>query len=381
MRVLHVLPSLSPHWGGPVSLLQLLLPALREKGVESEILTVEGSRSGTPLPIKGFELTAFRSSPFARLWAGHSFALSKAIDAKVRQFDVVHIHELWNYPHFAAARSAAKSDIPYVITPHGELDPWAYAHKRFKKRLYMSAIQRRLLTRATVVQALTTAESNQIATVADGAKTTTIPNGLDLRTIDESAEGELSPAISQFLEKYKAITFMGRLHQKKGIEPLIDGFIKVAAKSNDVGLLFVGPDEGGYTAQLNASARASGLSERVLVAGPINGSERFEVLKRSQAFALTSYSEGFSMAVLESMACSTPVIITPACHFPEAIDAGAGVLTNPQAEDVEMAINQLIADDGTRDSMGASGRKLIEDKFTIQSTSALMSNMYDRIAL
>jgi glycosyltransferase involved in cell wall biosynthesis len=361
-------------------LLQLLLPALREYGVESEILTATGSRSGTPLPIKGFELTAFQSSPFARIWAGHSFALPKAIDAKVRQFDVVHIHELWNYPHFAAARSAAKSDIPYVITPHGELDPWAYAHKGFKKRLYMSAIQRRLLSRAAVVQALTTAESDQIATVAADANTTTIPNGLDLSTIDESPKSELSPAVSKFLERYKVITFMGRLHQKKGIEPLIDGFIKAAAKSNDVGLLLVGPDEGGYTAQLNASARAAGLSERVLVAGAINGSERFEVLRRSQAFALTSYSEGFSMAVLESMACSTPVIISPACHFPEAIDAGAGVLTNPHAGDVELAINRVIADDGTRESMGSAGRGLIENRFTIQSTSALMSDMYDRLA-
>jgi glycosyltransferase involved in cell wall biosynthesis len=144
---------------------------------------------------------------------------------------------------------------------------------------------------------------------------------------------------------------MGRLHRKKGIEPLLEGFLKASKNSPDAALLFVGPDEDDYALRINARAKDAGMSQRVMVTGAINGAERFEILRRSNAFALTSYSEGFSMAVLEALACSTPVIISPACYFPEAIEAGAGLLTNPQSDDVASAITEILADENKRNLM------------------------------
>jgi len=353
-----------------------MLPALANEGVESKILTTSGGLAGEPKKIEGIEHTAYSNSFLARLWTGLSFPLTRAMGATVRQFDVVHIHELWNYPHFAAARACIKADIPYVLSPHGELEPWALAHKGLKKRLYMSAIQRRYLNKAARIQALTEAEAALVKLTATEATTSVIPNGLDIDTIDAPPTQQVPQSIQHFLNNYQVITFMGRLHEGKGIEPLLEGFIEACKKSPSAALLFVGPDEDNYASSIESRARDAGLSDRVMVAGSINGTERFEILRQSSAFALMSYSEGFSMAILEALTCSTPIIISPACHFPEAIDAGAGVLAEPEAKPVSKAISKLLGDQELCNSMGAAGRRLIEERYTIQRVARLMAKTY-----
>jgi glycosyltransferase involved in cell wall biosynthesis len=99
-------------------------------------------------------------------------------------------------------------------------------------------------------------------------------------------------------------------------------------------------------------------------------------LRRSSAFALTSYSEGFSMAVLEALASRTPVIISPACYFPEAIEGGAGILTNPKPESVANAISEVMSNDAKREAMGEAGRKLIESRYTISNVARQLADTY-----
>jgi glycosyltransferase involved in cell wall biosynthesis len=379
MRVLHVVPSLSPEWGGPVSVLRLMLPALVNEGVESTILTTKGFRTGQPEAIAGFEYTAYPTSLPAFLWTGLSLPLSREIHKKVSEFDVVHIHELWHYPHFAAARACIKANIPYVITPHGALEPWSVEHKGTKKKIYMSLVQRRLLKKAAKIQALTSAEESYVAAIAPGAATSVIPNGLDLSITDSGSLDQVPPAIQSFLSKYRVITFLSRLHRIKGIEPLVEGFLKASKNIPDAALLFVGPDEDDFTPWITARAKEEGLSDRVMIAGAINGEERFEILRRSWAFALTSYSEGFSMSVLEALACSTPVIISPTCYFPEAIEAGAGLLTEPNAASVATAITEILSNKSDRNAMGTAGRQLIESRYTIQHAARLLAATYEEL--
>lgn len=357
-----------------------MLPALNQEGIHSEILTTQGRRTGEPEGIDGISHTAYSTSIPSYLWTGFSFKLARSIERTVSQFDVVHIHELWHYPHFAAARAAIKVKVPYMITPHGALEPWAVEHKGLKKRLYMSAVQRRYLNRASTVQALTSAEASQVTTIAPAAGTSVIPNGLDLSTTDGGSWQQLSSAMQNYLSSHQVITFMGRLHQKKGIEPLVEGFLKISKDFPEAALLFVGTDEGNFEPWINSRAKESGLADRVMVAGGINGDERFEILRRSSAFALTSYSEGFSMAVLEALASRTPVIISPACYFPEAIEAGAGVLTDPEPNSVANAITEVLDSDEKRNRMGETGRNLIETRYTISNVARQLADTYKSLS-
>ncbi|MFN9944770.1 MAG: glycosyltransferase, partial [bacterium] len=77
--------------------------------------------------------------------------------------------------------------------------------------------------------------------------------------------------------------------------------------------------------------------------GPIPQGGKFEFIKSGSAFILPSYSEGFSMGILEAMACELPVICTDACHFPEAAIEGGGWECQVSVDSVADALVALMS--------------------------------------
>ena len=122
-----------------------------EKGGERPVLPdstlVEGRCFGLSLPLNN---------------PGVSLEFARAVNRHVRDFDVVHVHAIWNFPSWWAMRAAAAHGVPYMVAPQGSLDPWALEQNPAGKKLYGSITEIPLLRRATRIQALTTKESQQI---------------------------------------------------------------------------------------------------------------------------------------------------------------------------------------------------------------------------
>lgn len=134
MKILHIAASMSPNWGGPTKVVAEQTEKLVEKGVEITIFSpfkkVEEIEVVKP---KGVKLRLFPQSFMDKLWISYSPDFAKAIQKEIDQFDIVHIHEIWHYPHYISYKEAKKAGKPYVVTIHGVLEPWCLNYKDFKK--------------------------------------------------------------------------------------------------------------------------------------------------------------------------------------------------------------------------------------------------------
>src|SRR2546422_6969399 len=164
MKVVHVLPSLSTSWGGPPRVVRDLTSGLCALGVDNTIVTLGNRRATlveiperTKLRLCGSALLAGsweRNTLLAKLAIPSSMTFPRTLVAEVKSADIVHLHEVWNVPHLIGAVVALASNCPYIISPHGELQPWALAQRRRLKYVARHAYEKWLLRSASGIHAL-----------------------------------------------------------------------------------------------------------------------------------------------------------------------------------------------------------------------------------
>ena len=139
MRILHVIPTIDPVQGGPVSVLAGLAPAQVAAGMQVSVLAT--SRAGEDVSLadrlRATAVTVEVIGPATGPLLRHP-SLGPAVRAAVARADVVHVHALWEEIQHLASRAAFQAGVPYLVTPHGMLDPWSLSQSRWKKKLYFA---------------------------------------------------------------------------------------------------------------------------------------------------------------------------------------------------------------------------------------------------
>jgi glycosyltransferase involved in cell wall biosynthesis len=207
-----------------------------------------------------------------------------------------------------------------------------------------------------------------------------IPNGIHLPDFDSLPPSSLfRDAFPETRDKRIAL-FMARLHVKKGLEHLLRAWARLHRGLPEWQLVVAGPDCG-FGHQAKEIVETLSLSRSVTFTGNLRGEMRLAALAAAQAFLHPSFSEGFSMAVLEALACRLPVLITPGCNFREAAVAGAAIEVSPDTESTAEGLNQLLAADAEQlRAMGQLGRALIERKYTWDRVAEQTLELYHWLA-
>src|SRR5439155_13066932 len=156
---------------------------------------------------------------------------------------VVHLHGIWDPLLFATARAARAVNRPYLVAPHGMLDPWSLRQKRWKKRLALALGWRAMLDRAAALHLLNADEKALIAELGIQAPGVVIPNGVNPDEFDPPPPPDLFRRRLLALGDRPYVLFLGRLHYKKGLDYLADAFRILAARAADAPLVVAGPDE------------------------------------------------------------------------------------------------------------------------------------------
>ena len=127
-------------------------------------------------------------------------------------------------------------------------------------------------------------------------------------------------------------------------------------------------------------ASSLGIARRVHFVGKAEGERKYALFGHSEIFVLSSFSEAFSMAILEAMAARLPVLLTPGCNFPEAVEAGAAVSVEPNEVSTAAGVNKLLSmSDEARREMGERGRALVERDYTWDRIAGKMLETYEYI--
>ncbi|MCP9493192.1 MAG: glycosyltransferase [Pyrinomonadaceae bacterium MAG19_C2-C3] len=384
MRVLHVVPSLNLELGGPSRVVPELTRALAAHDVTTEILTTTcepgNSANITTTCTDGVTTHGVHVGQYSSFI--FSLALTKWLWHNAPAYDVLHLHTVFAYPTLIASRIARRLNRPYIVAPHGMLEPWCLSYKAWKKRPYMRLVERRTLGRASSVQALSADEERNIKVLdISRLRTFVLPNGINADDFTVLPEREIFEQAFPQVRGKRIVLFMGRIDPKKGVDLLVRAFARVRQANPAQGtcLVIAGPDLIGYQATIENLVRDAGLQEHVVFTGMLDGELKLAALGSANVFALPSHSEGFSMAILEAMAAGCAVIISEACNFSEVGTAGAGLVIKTNVEDLTHALTRLLADDASRGEMGERGRTLVVESYDWMIIAEKLKTIYGQV--
>lgn len=293
--------------------------------------------------------------------------------------DVAHVQSPFSYTNVAVARAAFRAGVPVIYQQHGILDPDRLRFRALKKRIYIEFVERPIMRRAAALIALTESEVESYRALEIETPCHLVANGVNIsqfRTRPQHVSYPNWPVAPESV----LVLFLGRLHPIKGASTLLLAFLKIQKEHPLAVLVMAGPDEARLVEGFKEEVERAGLERRVFFPGMVTGDERLDLLARADLFCLPSEAEGFSLAVLESLASGTAVVLSPGCHFPEVEVAGAGEIVAAEPEALGAALSSLLADRDRLRAMGEKGRRFVEAEYSWEHVTSRLLDIYGCVA-
>jgi glycosyltransferase involved in cell wall biosynthesis len=381
VKILHVLPTLDPKAGGPLEGVRQRGLRLGQMGHFVEVVTLDDQRE--PF-VAEFPLKVHALGPSSGGYRYNS-SLSAWLRRNARNYDAVIVNGLWQYSGFGTWRALRGAGVPYFVFTHGMLDPWfkyKYPFKHFKKWLYWPWAEYRVLRDARAV--LFTSEEERIAARRSfwlyRANEKVVAYGTNSPPTDAVLLREQFFAAHPELRGRRLVLFLGRIHEKKGCNLLIEAFSRVASADPLLHVIFVGPDKMGYEATLKSLALKQGVADRVSWLGMLQGSAKWAAFYASEIFVLPSHQENFGIAVAEALACALPVLISNKVNIWREIEQReAGYVGADSIEGTESNLRRWLAlSDEARAQMRLRAESTFRQLFTID---AMCTSLLDVIKL
>jgi glycosyltransferase involved in cell wall biosynthesis len=371
MRVGFLVGSISREAGGLFQSVRGLAKAVASTNADVRVFGIRDQQSAADLQEwRPLSVQTFR--PQVRAWGYSNQLVPAMLDSEL---DILSVHGLWKYCSVGSHRWHQRTGRPYVVHPHGMLEPWAVRNARWKKRIAAALYENQHLRGAACLRALSEAEAQSIRNYGLCNPICVIPNGVDLPDLHETnAKTQLANS--------KTLLYLGRLHPKKNISNLIRAWSETFKSQRGGGdrwiLAIAGWDQGEHEAQLRQLTTDLGLLTSVIFLGPQFGADKSKCYHACDAFILPSLSEGLPMAVLEAWAHAKPVLMTPECNLPEGFEANAALRIGKAPEEIAAGLKVLreMSDDD-RSQMGNRGRALVATRFSWPRIGEQMRRVYE----
>lgn len=384
MKILHVIPAIGSIYGGSSSSVLNLSMAMGQIGVEVDIITT--NVNGTQIldvPLKTWLQEKHYRIQYFPCWYLKDYKISADmagwISRHVCEYDVVNTHAIFSPSIFPIYRACHRHGIPYIIHPHGMLTSWALNYKSWKKTPYYNLIEKPAIAQASRIRVLAQSEADCLKQLNPLAPLALVPNGIWKSDFTKMPDRqEFDQAFPETNGK-TLILFLGRIDPKKGLDLLAKAFERIRQQFPNAHLVLAGPDNIGFKPTAESYFAEVGCLDVVTFTGMLTGSLKYSALAAATVYTAPSYSEGFSMSVLEGMACRLPCVITTGCNFPEAAAANAAHVVAIDAEAISKALIYCLRDPSAARDMGQRARKLVFEKYSWEAIAQQMKTTYETI--
>jgi glycosyltransferase involved in cell wall biosynthesis len=205
----------------------------------------------------------------------------------------------------------------------------------------------------------------------DAAKTAVIYNGIDL-------EG-FAPA--ETLPKFPTVGFLARMCREKGLDTLVEAFIKLASRVPAARLKVGGTQtdrDRSFVNDLQGRLEQAGIAKAAQFRPNLTHAEKQQFLRELTILSVPTRSgEAFGLFVIEALASGVPVVQPKTGAFPELVElTGGGVLHAPgDVGSLANALERLLLDPAHVAQLGRHGREIVGAHFT----SDAMATNFDKL--
>jgi glycosyltransferase involved in cell wall biosynthesis len=373
MKILQIIPYFNPRRGGDVNVCYHLSKHLVKRGHDVTIFTTDFEFDETYAnSLTDVCVVPFHCSANIALFL-YTPQMKKRLRKEIKNFDIVHLHDFRTYQNVLVHRYVKRYGVPFVIQAHGDVP--ILTEKQFLKNIYDILWGKNILKDASKTFALNQTEVDQYRNY--GVKSSDIkvvPNGIDVSEYNDL------PQYGTFRRKYnikdnvKIILYVGRIHESKGIQLLVEAFADTIKKLNNVYLVFVGPDDG-YQQKLCQRINKLNLKNKILFTGFVDSQEKKSAFVDSDVF-VTPRFYGFPITFLEACICGVPIITTNNGDKIDWIDDNMGFIVEYEKDKLQNAIFNVISDIKLKQKFSNTGKRVVISDFTWEKLIEKIEHIY-----
>ena len=351
MKVLNLIESMDLTQGGPPEVIRNLKKSLNK---EKKIICVLSLRRITNQIFFKFLI---------------NYKARKKLFKFLSRYDVMHSHTIWSFKVLLLTYFANTLGIKVIFSSHGYLDDWSMTHSVLKKKLFYNFFLKKTLLRSNVFFS-NIGEFKDSRSKFSFANKFVIPNGIDLSIYDQDYK--------KINSTKKKIIYFGRIHEKKGIEILLEAIKELPSSFFDKYIFEItGPGENDYKNKISKIIIEFNIDNFVSMLSPKKGLDKISYLQESDVFILPSYEEGDSIALKEAMSARNAVIISEQCRLDMVRKKNAGFIVETKKDSLKNALLEL--DKHDLETMGKNSRDIIHEYFDNDHCAKRVLKIYEDV--
>lgn len=263
--------------------------------------------------------------------------------------DLLVLHSGWTLRNVRAAAAARKLGVAYVLEPRGAYDPHIVARKRWLKRIWWAAWEKRLVHQARAIHVFFESEREHLAALGYAGPVIVASNGREVPKGDHWDGGSGG-----------YILWLGRFDpEHKGLDLLLDAMRQLPPTERP-DLRLHGPDWRAKKALVRRWIDERKLADWVSVGDPVHGDQKQRMLVAAAGFVYPSRWDACPNSVLESVALGVPTLATPYPLGRYFSDRGGALVAEATPEGLAQGLRRLRGDDAS--AVGAKGAEVVRDE-------------------